>query len=248
MDRVLLLTATIKPPPGVPALKRTDPAQRMDDYVRAFRYYLGTLGTTFDRIVFVDNSASDLGPLEALIAGSSMSGRVELLSYFGLDYPSPFGRGYGEFKLVDYAMDNAKFLQGDVVVWKCTGRYIVRNIDRLVRTRPPVDVYCHLRNYPLRLCELFLMSFTRHGFDTVIRGTYRLLRNDAVPGVHTNEEITFRQLVDAWPPGLAVAKRFEDTPLVDGIRGWNDQRYSGKHSPKTLLRRLARVVAPWLWI
>ena len=109
----------------------------MDDYVRAFRYYLGTLGTTFDRIVFVDNSASDLGTLEALVAGSSMSERVELLSFFGLDYPSAFGRGYGEFKLIDYAMDNAKLLQDDVVVWKCTGRYYLPcvKVVRLVKCR-----------------------------------------------------------------------------------------------------------------
>ena len=248
MPRVLLLTATVTPPPDVPALARTDPATRLQDYASALSFYLGLVGTTFDRIVFADNSNTDLGVLQALAASSPAASRVEFLTFHGLDHPASFGRGYGEFKLVDHAMRHAAFLAGDVVVWKCTGRYVVRNIDELVGDRPAVDVYCHLRDHPARLCELYLMSFTRHGHEAAIRGAYRSLRNDAVAGVHSNEEVAFRQLVDAWPADVTVVRRFLHTPHVEGVRGWNNRRYGGKHSPKTVIRRMARVVAPWLWI
>ena len=248
MHRVLLLTATVRPPADVPVLQRSDPAIRLQDYASALSFYLGLVGTTFDRIVFVENSRADLGTLKALAASSPVASQVEFLSFDGLDYPASHGRGYGEFKLVDHAMAHAGFLAGDVVVWKCTGRYVVRNIDALVRERPAVGVYCHLRDFPVRLCELYLMSFTRHGHEAAIRGAYRFLRNDAVPGVHSNEEVAFRLLVDAWPPEVTVARRFSQTPHVEGVRGWNNRRYGGKHSPKTVIRRMARVVAPWLWI
>ena len=82
-----------------------------------------------------------------------------------------------------------------------TGRYKIKNIVDLVRSRPPeADIYCHFRDFPHALCELFLLSFTHHGFRSVIEGSYRRLRNDVVPGVHSNEEIAFRRLADRSLP------------------------------------------------
>ncbi len=40
LHQVLLITATISPPEGVPNLARTDPAQRLSDYEWALPAYL----------------------------------------------------------------------------------------------------------------------------------------------------------------------------------------------------------------
>lgn len=249
MRNVLLLTATIRPLQGVPSLMRTDPAQRLQDYAHALRFYLARLGGCFDAIVFAENSRYDLDPLRRMVDEAGASRQVEFLSFDGLDYPPSHGRGYGEFKLVDHAMSRAAALQGrQLLVWKCTGRYVVRNIERLVAARPPVDLYCHMRNYPYRLCDLFLLSFNRSGYECAIEGVYKHLRNDIVPGVHSNEEVLFRQLVEALPPTVSVQRRFGSTPVIEGIRGWDNSRYSAAWTPKVMLRQAVHAVAPWVWI
>jgi hypothetical protein len=245
--QVLLLTATITPPAGVPSLARTDPVQRMHDYERALHFYLSMAGRVFDGIVFAENSASDLGPLRRLALAHQRS-QIEFFSCDGLDYPASHGRGYGEFKLVDRAMSQAQLLQGPAIVWKCTGRYVVRNIAALVDSRPPVDLYCHLRNHPYRLCDLYLMAFSRQGYEVAIEGVYRHLRNDIVPGQHTMEEVLFRRLVDALPQHVRVHRRFRHIPVIEGVRGWNNTLYEGAWDPKNLIRRAMSRVAPWVWI
>ena len=241
---VLLLTATITPPMGVPVLARTCPAQRLRDYKRALEFYRDHLGSTFSGIVFCENSKSDLTELMTL---TNPFGRIEFISFDGLDHPVSYGRGYGDYKLVDYAMEHSNLLQQADVIWKCTGRYIITNIDQLAQTRPNVDVYVHLRNYPYRLCDLYMMSFTPSGYERLIKGAYEYLRNDVVPGKHTDEEMSFRKLVDGWPKG-GVRRRFKHTPLIDGIRGWDNSIYSKAWSPKTLLRRTLNVCIPSVWV
>lgn len=248
MKNVLLLTATVTPPPGVPLLSRVDPAQRLHDYADALRFYLPLIGGTFDSIVFAENSESDISLLKQIVAQAGASDRVEFLSFNGLDHPPSYGRGYGEFKLVDHAMANAVSLQGEACVWKCTGRYVLKNIEALVRRRPAVDLYCHCRDMPQRLCELSVLSFNRHAHTAAIEGIYKQLRNDITPGVHSNEEIAFRGLIDRLPPGVTVRRRFNITPLIEGVRGWNNLDYSGAWAPKMLLRRAAQTFTPWIWI
>lgn len=245
---VLLLTATITPPAGVPLLVRVDPIVRMADYCTAFSFYLSIVGTSFDAIVFAENSSSDLEPLKALAREAGKTDVVEFISFNGLDHPVSYGRGFGEFKLVDHAMRQARRLQGDVQVWKCTGRYIVRNIAEIVRRRPSVDIYCHFRNLPHRLCDLYLMSFTRQGYALALQGIFQHLRNDQTAGVHVREEVAFRKLADAWPRSLRVARRFNSTPLVDGVRGWNNASYENRRSFKSGVRRVMQLACPWVWI
>jgi hypothetical protein len=247
----LLLTATVQPPPGVPALARTDPIQRMRDYVQAVAFYAALAGPVFDKIIFAENSGYDLEPLHEAVHACGKSGAFEFLSFFGLDHPPEHGRGYGEMKLVDFAMEKSRSLStlcdGDVV-WKCTGRYMLRNAAVLVKTRPAVDLYVHCRNYPYRLCELFAFAFNTHAYEAVLRGVYRHLRNDIQPGVHSNEEVSFRTCIDAAPPTVTIQRRFLHTPLIHGIRGWNNSLYSSTKHPKIMLRQIANKIAPSLWI
>jgi hypothetical protein len=248
----LLLTATITPPQGATHLVRTDPKIRLKDYERALRFYLKFIGFTFGRIVFVDNSGSDIASLQQIVDEENQSDSVELLSFRGLDYPVGRGRGYGEFLLIDFAMENslqiAKNPEADV--WKCTGRYIVRNIAQLVASKPSgVSLYCHFRNWPKELCDMSLICWNDLGYQTYIAKCAKFVRNDLIPGIHTVEESLFRKHIETQTtPSAIIKKRFATTPLIEGHRGWDNSKYSSNHSPKIWLRRVASIVAPWYWI
>ena len=250
MANYLLLTATVTPPPNVPELARTDPAERMGDYVRAMEFYCGLIGPVFDKIVFAENSASDLQPLRRAVEATGKSHLEEFVSCYGLDYPAEYGRGYGEMKLLDFAMANADTLLKAApsdVIWKCTGRYVLTNMPLLVRTRPPVDLYVHCRNYPYSLCELFGFSFNRRAYDEVLKGVCEAIRRDLEPGPYANE-ILFRRRIDQAAPSITVARRFVHTPLLNGVRGWNNSEYSRGTHPKIIVRQVLNRLVPSIWI
>jgi hypothetical protein len=56
----LVMTSTITPPPNVINLTRKDPKIRLNDYCEALRFYLGVPSKFIDRIVFIENSDTDL--------------------------------------------------------------------------------------------------------------------------------------------------------------------------------------------
>lgn len=244
MRNVLLMTATITPLQGLPAMARTDPIQRLNDYCCALAFYQKL--PCFTHVVFAENSESDLGQLR-----EQANDKVEFVSFDGLGFPPSHGRGYGEMELIDHAMGHSRALrQSDIVVWKVTGRYICRNIEEIVGTFPKgSDLYCHMRNHPYRLCELFMLAFTALGYEQVIKGVAPQVRNDIRPGVHTIEETLFRDIVDEKrAAGLSVTPRFRRVPVIEGVRGWNNSAYSDARSAKIQLRRVTNMFAPWLWI
>ena len=102
---------------------------------------------------FFENSEADLSKLRQVAAKAGAQDRVEFLSFNGLDYPAKYGRGYGEFKLLDFAMNNSRILvsaKNSSILWKVTGRYRVLNIATMVRTAPShFDLYCDTRLWPI---------------------------------------------------------------------------------------------------
>ena len=245
---ILLLTATITPLAGIPSLARTDPALRLQDYRRALTFYSSLIGTCFDSIVFAENSASDLGPLSTAIKERSTAA-VEFISFYGLDYPPSYGRGYGEFRLVEFAVDHSKYIGENDIVWKVTGRYIIENICRIIQSRPSAaDLYCHMRDHPYRLCELYLLGWNSRGYNGAIKGVFPKLRNDIVPGQISIEETLFRKEVDQVASGIKVVPRFKYVPIISGVRGFDNREYSRRWSMKNIARRVTHRLVPKLWI
>lgn len=107
---ILILTATITPPDNVPNLKRSDPLIRRKDYLEALRHYLTLPNEVVDRIVFIENSQSDLSDLKELAERLGNNKHVEFISFNGLDYPPHYGRAYGEFKMLDFGVQNSVIL------------------------------------------------------------------------------------------------------------------------------------------
>jgi len=251
---ILLLTATITPKLGVPNLKRIDPSVRLQDYRAALEYYLSTINDACDGIVFAENSNSDISILKDLVNECGMTEQVEFISVDGLDYPPSYDRGYGEFKLIDYAMEHSKLIQAQqtvrTVVWKCTGRYTIKNLSRFTQHQPSsFDIYCNFRNYPKRWVDTYLIAWTPQAYQTAFKEVYNKLKLN-VPGVPPKvaaEEI-LRGHLDLWLRDLKIVQRLKTTPRIEGARAADNKGYSTDSLWKFQLRSAAHKVFPWLWI
>lgn len=258
-SQILLLTATITPPGKVPNLVRTDPEVRLHDYEKALAFYMTLIDQgVVDYIVLVDNSNSNISTLQDLIKQSKFADRVEILSFYGLDYPAAYGKGYGEFKLVDYAMANSRIINQDkvnAIIWKVTGRYIVKNLAQVIQQRPSqFEIYCNFRfglTRPLykfqllKWMDLYLLAWTHIGYNASIRDVYKELRAD----YYGEAEVRFRELLEQATEKPKVITRYTTVPFIDGVRGFDGQNFShGSNLWKYYSRRLTQNLMPSMWI
>lgn len=247
---VLLLTATINPSASIPTLARRDPAMRRMDYEKSLSFYVTLLGRCFDAIVLCENSGADLSSLRAIAGEAGRTGQVEFVSYKAPELPSDYGRAYAELLLIDHALKNAENLreQERRIVWKCTGRYLVRNMERLVVDQPrEFDLYCHKRDRPYSLCELYMLAWNDKGYRVALDGIAPMLRES--PEERRVPETIFRSHLDRLDDQIKVVSRFRHVPLITANRGWNNTPYSDKlWDPKILIREAALRFAPWIWI
>lgn len=242
MTDILLLTATITPPADAILLSRSNPKDRLNDYIEALRFYCSLPSERFSGIVFVENSESDLTPLQEIAKTSNAP--VDFLSFNGLDYPSQWGRAYGEFHLFDYAMDNSIALQtlgATDRIWKVTGRYRALNISSIVKTAPRFDLYCDIRTQPTPWADLRVFGCTPHGYENLLRGICHRVKEDVIG---TAPEIFLHTLIQSWAQvNPAVVTRFAREPRIDGIRGRDSKNYlSGLNLIKYFIRSTQRRV------
>ncbi len=245
----VLLTATITPPPGATHLARTDPKIRLGDYRKAFDFYCSALAAgVIDQLIFAENSQSDIRSLRDVTEKHGVTAKTEFISHPGLDYPPEYGRGYGEFMLVDRAMASSlliRKLPADAAIWKITGRYILRNIAKMISTRPAgTDFYCHCRNMPTRWMDLFVLCWNKKSHSEILEGIHLQLREDRINGPC---EPAFRERIEGDGFKSKIVKRFRTIPRLEGHRGVDGQLYEAMNM-KLRMRQLANVAAPWLWV
>jgi hypothetical protein len=245
---LLILTATIAPPLNAPQLARTDPKIRLNDYRKALEFYLSYLveGKIYG-LVFAENSASDISELQNLCFEYDVIDKIEFISFSGLDYPPSYGRGYGEFKMIEYVMEHSQLIQKlpeRANIWKVTGRYIIRNLENVLKTRPSSDFYCQCRDIPMYWIDLYVLCWNKKAYDVILKNIYQLIRED---NVAVSAEQLFRKILDEQNSDLKVVKRLRAIPELEGIRGYDNQVYQSK-KVKLLLRKVVNFLVPWLWI
>lgn len=252
LQNILLMTATITPPLGVPELSRVNPALRLKDYEKALEFYLPLLNLCIDKIIFAENSNSNISSLQAIVDRYGLTQKVEFIVFYGLDYPPEYARAYGEFKLIDYAMANSQIIKNcsnRTIVWKVTGRYMIKNIPRIISRKPKdFDIYCNFRTVPKPWADMFLMAWSFHGYQSCLKGIYPKLRfSNDVSSLHPEE--VFIHLLDQCASQVKLRQRINPAPVIDGIRGSDSQNYlAGKNRLKTYARLAGRILLPWLWI
>lgn len=237
MKNILLLTSTIHPKPQ-PHLKLADPAERLEDYLTALSFQNELLvRRIIDKIVYVDNSGYDLAPLKAHFP----SPNIEWVSFYGLDYDPSYHRGYGEFRLIDHAFAHAATLRDmDSAdrVWKLTGRYIVKNLERVIAMTPNTfDLYCNVKQ---GWAEMGFMAWSTLGYETHIHQLWRHFATDKAPELILAERL-------ASIPGRQhrVFKTFFWPPFIVGRRGYDGSLFQGKLTPIKFFLDTCAKLAVW---
>lgn len=248
---LLILTATITPPLGVPNLKRVDPALRLRDYLDAFRFYLSIPTEIVNRIVFLENSDSDISALRRLATEAGKGKQIEFVVFAGLNYPPSYGRAYGEFKMLDHGFTNSALLnelKEDDYFWKVTGRLKVFNLKELIQTAP-TNNYQLLMDFfrkPTPMVDLRLFSCSRSGYRQLFEGEYVSLREDT-HRISAEGECYLR-----WSDKtqeLRIVPRHRRQPKIGGVGGQhNVEYYGGLNVIKHWVRVAARHLMPRLWI
>lgn len=250
----IVMTATITPNQNTPLLARSDPSLRMQDYLRALQFYVNCSNEHVKGILFIDNSNSDLSPLEKLVEASATSKKVELISFNGNDHPAEYGKGYGEFRLLDYGLRQSSTLKSEDRFWKVTGRLIVTNIEELIRTSPKnFELYCDLRDVPFighalggnQWMDLRLFGCSVAAYDDIFREIY-IEFNQTHLSV-SPEQVIFPKINNLVQKN--IHKRFYIQPRLEGFGGHKNVSYQSKgYIFKEGIRSITRTVAPWIWL
>ena len=163
MGKILLLTGTIAPATGMAYTALTDPQVRLQQYLRAIRYYLSA---TRLKIVFVENSGTDI---TAWFKKEIDSGRLEIYSYTETPDSIALGKGMGETNIISFAITHSPAIRDADQIIKITGRHVVKNIgkftDETLLARADVIAMADLeKGFTLSAFFIFRPSFFRERF------------------------------------------------------------------------------------
>jgi hypothetical protein len=263
---VIVMTATIQPPSNMPDSGRKDPDLRLNDYLEALSFYLDIDNKYVDRIIFTENSGSDLSQLKELVELKKSGKKVEFISFTSKCEPR-FGKGYSELYLLDKTIMESSLLAEKDVIWKVTGRLRFKNLERLIVTAPlNYSCYCDLRNLPIEILRLGKISWIWNGYrfmDTrifscsvkaykrYILGQYKQIETPykhPCGDSYMIENFLFEIFYTAYKNQTEIIPRFNIQPIIQGVRGQSNceyQSFAGRC--KVNLRRISRKVLPFVW-
>ena len=140
----VLLTSTVRVRPAMYMTMRTSASLRLADYREAFAMWLSN--PAVNRIVFVENSGYDLSEFEELTSPHREKS-VEFLSFVCPEFPVERGKGYGEVLCLEHALQHSTLLKQSQIFVKASGRYYLRNGNRLLNfanQNPQLQIICNL--------------------------------------------------------------------------------------------------------
>jgi hypothetical protein len=239
-DVVVFITATFECG-QTPGVKRSDPAERRQDYLTAFQMWM-SLNCDAD-FVFCENTNADLSSFQEVAARYGAETRVRLISFAGNAGAQQKGKGYGEIEMLRYAFDRLPDLRDYRYIIKVSGRYQVKNGLRIIREiqRMSDDLTCDI-HANLTYGDTRTVAFKPEiAIAHLIPYRDELDENRGIVIEHLMAKCLHRTLLGggSWAP-------LPCTPICDGISGtWNTPQRD------TLIYRLKqdtkRKFARWIY-
>ncbi|AMQ57573.1 hypothetical protein [Algoriphagus sanaruensis] len=166
MQAVLLLTGTIKPFLETSKTGRANVFDREMDYYKALKFYL----SKGFKVVFVENSNYDSAKISSL---KEKFPNLEYLTFYS--EKSVLGKSWGEVEIINYALENSRFLAEKDYIIKISGRYIIKNITAMIKGTNEVEKYFYVnptRNLRWADTRLMLMKkdfYTRYFYPNAAK-------------------------------------------------------------------------------
>ena len=128
----VLITTANNPPDGMPYLEMKDPVMRTIA-AKAALYFWVCQG--IEQIVLADATGTNLLTEQEEAEIDKSETRVEQISYRqASEDVVKKGKGYGEGRLIEYAINNSELLAREQYFFKCTGKVYVRNFPSIAAT------------------------------------------------------------------------------------------------------------------
>ncbi|MDB5328030.1 MAG: hypothetical protein JWM57_3599 [Phycisphaerales bacterium] len=239
----LLLSATIEPR-GMTQLTLSDPNARRKQYLSAVDYWLSL--PVQASVVFVENSGADLADFRQRSALSA--GRLEVIGLPHEPFPTGLGKGYGEFRMIDMAVEQSTLLKQADHFGKITGRLTIGNLPAMWRHLPrEYDLIADAHLKPTQpnggLIDSRLVFFSTAFYRSHAIGLYKTM-ND---GAGYFAEHAFFRLMQTAPATAKILTRLPIEPHWQGSSGSTGASYDDALSRvKRPLKGIRRLRDRWL--
>ena len=135
----LLLTGTIDPSKFNNTMTTlTDVQVRLNQYETAIDWWMRK--SNFQNIIFIENSGFHFDVLKFTQIADRHQKKFEYIQ--GTPYVEEtiaHGKSYGEIKLITEAIEKSKLIKTENSFYKCTGRLIIKNVNRILKTEYESD-------------------------------------------------------------------------------------------------------------
>ena len=246
---LLVMTATIQPSPRADVL-RADPVLRLADYQQALRFWLGETHPCADRILFLENSSSDLSSLQAIAERENPAHKlVEFLSIPASPIPEGFNYGYSEMELLDAGLDRSELRRETTHMIKTTGRLIFPSLSDAIErlpTAPELLIDCRRFPWPRHGADARVQLFAAsHAYyDRHLRGSQRSMNATTL---RLLEQLIYARVIGTQgQPGVYLRFPCNIDPIgYSGFKGRSYQSLGQRFDQLT--RAFLRRVAPGYW-
>ncbi len=128
MEDPLLLTAAITPG-NVPFVAVSDGQERAIQYLCALICWIRSSGIR--KIVLCENTATEVEFTDVVALARSLGKDLEIVKFSGNSEAQSLGKGYGEGRIIEHALDHSRLLRRAPRFYKATGRLFLTGFDQL---------------------------------------------------------------------------------------------------------------------
>lgn len=204
-------------PGGMIYTKRIDVGQRIRDYSESFEYWVNN--DFFQKIIFCDNSNHSLSFIHDIIRKTDSSKKIEILSYDG-NANKNLGKGFGEIEILEYIYANSHIIHPEDIIYKLTGRYIIKNIADFQFEGPFKHlIACNMNYYRNWTDSRFFIS----GYSFI--PTYLFPRKSDINDVidHNLEDVLAASISQSLNEGYKLSI-FKICPVIEGFSGGTNKK------------------------
>jgi len=218
---ILLLTGAIDLRKyNVPFTSLVDFDLRLSQYLNSIEYAIDNY-STIDKIVFCENTCCDYDFSLLSKKAESKGKEFEFLTFQGnYDQIQKLGKGYGEGEIIKHALEYSYLLKTESSFYKLTGRLIVKNMDRLIKTTHTGNAFIfkqkEISDRPANYFETYFYKVEIALYKQYLFNAYQFCNDNEQKHL---EHVFYDKLL-----GLPL-RSFKSPPLVSGILGSSGELY-----------------------